>query len=82
MAKDNPHLPAEDVVAYSIGLVYCAVCAPKGMSREVVVAKTNKKYPTGISSPWTISDEPKFGTGQPNPCACDTDDRLHYLMSC
>lgn len=72
----------DTVYVYAEGLYLCSVCAPAGMSREVVEAVVNSQNPSGISSPWRIADR-QFRTGQPNPTPCDQHgDRMHYLLSC
>jgi len=79
-----PRTHESDLVeVYRSGLAHCSVCAPKSMSREDVERYTNMNLPTGISSKWMISTDPKFATGDPNPTACERDStRMHYLMEC
>ncbi len=65
------------------GLVYLTVCAPEDTDTAVLEAEANRQYPTGISSPWAISDDEKFSGGQPNPCSCDrVEGRRHSKLSC
>jgi hypothetical protein len=72
------------VYVYALGLVSCSACAPASMTPEEVAAAVNELEPTGISSPWTVSEDPEFATGQPNPAPCDQEPeaRKHYLMDC
>jgi hypothetical protein len=74
----------ENVCVYSSGLVVCSVCAPSSLTREQVEDATNRLHPTGISSRWTISADPTFYKGGPQPGPCDQspDERTHYLMEC
>jgi hypothetical protein len=78
----------EDQRIYCIGspgLVGVTVCAPKDTPRDEIESFVNAESPTGIDSPWAISDEedPDFPTGL-NPCPCDQEPeaRLHYLLNC
>lgn len=66
-----------------VGIVAVSVCAPKDTSCEAIEAWVNTESPTGISSPWAISDD-EFADGHPNPCPCDQEPkaRLHYLLNC
>jgi len=71
-----------DCIVYRFGLVHSSVCVPKAMPVADVVHNTNLEHPTGLNHGWTIAPDP-FRTGEPNPCACNTDpERLHYLMVC
>lgn len=67
----------------SVGLVCVSVCAPKETPPADIEAWINGESPTGISSPWRISED-AFASGQPNPCPCDQEPgtRLHYLLNC
>lgn len=68
---------------YRSGLCHCSVCVPKDMVRDEIVSEVNSQHPTGLDHGWSISDEPTFKAGEPNPCRCDQDaSRLHYLMVC
>ena len=70
-----------DFEIYSDGLVYISVCSNLGL--DETLRRVNIEHPTGISSKWRLSSE-GFRTGEPNPCACDTDPETHkhYLFSC
>lgn len=70
------------VLVYRTGLTACSVCAPVTMSPQEVADAVNVTDPTGISSPWKVSAEPAFQSGEPNPCLCDQHPvtRRHYLM--
>ena len=68
---------------YSIGPVSMSVCVSEDMSREEIERRANAESPTGISSRWSISDEPTFANGDPMPCPCNTkSDRQHWLLHC
>lgn len=70
------------VQLYAVGLVCTSACAPKDCTPGDVEFAANYHHPTGISSQWTVADEP-FATGQPNPCVCNDDPgRLHWLLTC
>lgn len=72
-----------DFDRFSTGLTHMSVCALKTLTRKEVVAYANLKHPSGTQFGWTISEEPTFRTGHPNPCVCNDDpERLHYLMIC
>lgn len=72
------------VIVYSIGLVACSACAPADMTAEEVVAEVNRVVlPTGIESPWSVSADPAFKGGEPNPGPCDRQEgRRHWLLEC
>lgn len=66
------------VMIYSEGLLFLSVCVAKDMPLEEVESDVNRLRPTGISSPWSISDEKKS-----HPFPCDQDDsHVHYLLNC
>ncbi len=73
-----------DVILYAVGLLSCSACAPAALTPEEVTALVNQENPTGVDSPWQVSTEPSFTTGQPNPCPCNRSPstRMHYLMEC
>lgn len=66
------------------GLVAMAVCAPAVLTREQIGAEVNAKSPTGISSPWTVTDAADlYDYDGPYPAQCpDEDGRRHYMMHC
>lgn len=67
---------------YANGLCYCSVCTDL-TDREEIELQVNAKNPTGVSSPWRISDDPTFKTGEPNPHLCENDNTCrHFLMEC
>lgn len=79
--------PADDNSVYFIGgpgLVSVAVCAPLTMTRDQIAAEVNAKSPTGISSPWTVTDVADlYDYDGPYPVKCaDDDGRRHYMMNC
>lgn len=65
------------------GICAVSVCAPKDTPRDEIEAWVNQESPTGISSPWAISED-DFASGESNPCPCDQqpEERLHYLLNC
>jgi hypothetical protein len=68
---------------YCMGIPVCSVCVPAAWTREEVEQEVNRASPTGIDSPWKISPDALFRTGETNPCPCETDaERKHYLMNC
>jgi hypothetical protein len=49
----------------------------------MVEAEVNRTHPTGISSPWRLSENETFKGGENNPCVCEHDQtRLHWLLNC
>jgi hypothetical protein len=71
------------IIIYTIGIVACSVCAPKGMSIEEVTAELNNESPTGLDHGWRLSDDKTFSGGEPMPCDCNVNsDRIHYLFVC
>jgi hypothetical protein len=71
-----------DIEIYAKGLVHCSVCAPAGMSREVVEARVSAANPTGLDHGWTVHEEPfRDGSANPHPCE-DKPNHLHWLMVC
>lgn len=70
------------VVVYSLGIVAASVCTDE--EPEEMLATVNAEYPTGISSEWQISDDPKFRGGESNPCPCEQNPKTHkhYLLEC
>lgn len=75
---------APPVELYSIGITHASACAPKDMPREQVEEAANRLHPTRIESDWSISDDPTFSTGDPNPCPCNDhpEERRHWLLVC
>jgi len=67
---------------YHSGLCYASVCTT--LPRSEVEERMNRISPTGIESPWTLSDDPTFKSGETNPCPCHhrSDTHTHYLMQC
>lgn len=71
------------VTVYTFGLCHCSVCVPAGMKREDIERGADLAHPTGLDHGWSISSDPTFRAGQPNPCICNADtSRQHYLMVC
>jgi hypothetical protein len=68
-------------VIYSPGIVSTSVCTDD--TDEEMLAVVNAEYPTGLEYDWTISTDPTFHTGQPNPTPCEQDPtRRHVLLVC
>ena len=67
---------------YSFGPFSMSVCTT--LDPEKMVEEVNAAYPTGISSPWQLSEDETFRTGETNPCLCDQlpELRKHYLLNC
>lgn len=73
----------DEVIVYSSGLCFCAVCAPADMSIDELTQLVNIQNPTGISSRWQLSDTDVFASGESMPAPCAQDDsKLHYLFEC
>jgi len=71
----------ENVVIYSVGLVFCSVCTDLKDTAEIE-RRVNNRNPSGTHSGWKIAKE-DFRTGESNPCRCNKDKgRWHYLLSC
>jgi len=71
------------VEIYANGLCACSACAPGDMDAAQVAAAVNDANPTGIDSRWSVSADPFFRTGEPNPCPCNDDAaRQHWLLEC
>ena len=67
---------------YSVGLVACCVCVPKGSTKEQIEEFVNTTCPSGISSDWEIAEE-NFASGEKNPTGCNENpEREHYLLFC
>lgn len=67
--------------AYSVGLCCASVCT--SLPVEEAVVELNQTNPTGIASPWALSDSPTFKGGEKNGCDCpDYPGNKHYLMGC
>lgn len=74
--------PVPPINIYASGPVSCSVCAEADLSSEEVERMVNRLMPTGIDSPWRISDE-SFKDGTPNGVEChDGPTRKHYLLVC
>ena len=73
--------PLVDLYAGSCGLCYCSACTALP-DRDAIEAEVNRVNPSGVSSPWKITDE-AFASGAPNPHPCEEDGgRNHYLLVC
>lgn len=71
-----------DVVIYSHGLCCTSVCAAAELTPEEVAQAVNFQTPTGIASPWSVSED-TFANGAPNPNPCnDNPHRRHWLLTC
>lgn len=71
-----------DFEAYSIGLICASVCT--SLSNEEATARLNAEHPTGVQSPWRISEDKAFRNGEPNPCPCEHHPKTHrhILFNC
>ena len=69
---------------YAQGLVYSSVCAPSDWTKEQVENAVNGRSPTGIPSPWKVSKDTHFATGEENGHhrTCNGKRTRHWLMSC
>lgn len=75
--------PRKTVHIYAQGFVCCSVCAPGDIPVKEVESVVNAINPTGIESPWRLSEDEAFRDGSKNPHPCEqSPDRSHYLMSC
>lgn len=76
-------LNTDGLLFLASGLCACSVCVPADWTKEQIESEANRKSPTGISSKWGISEEPKFATGHENGCDCDqVKSRKHWLLNC
>ncbi len=64
------------------GLCQAVVCTEM-TDIEQITTRVNRECPTGISSPWALSDQEELedGTKVPAPCL-DTPGNKHYLFEC
>lgn len=71
-----------DFRAYAVGIANASVCT--SLTDEQATARLNTEHPTGIDSPWSISPDDTFASGQPNPRPCDDlpATHRHILFSC
>ncbi len=72
---------SDDFVIYASGIVYSSVCSSLGLEATLARMQT---IPTGLRSPWALSEDKAFRTGEPNPCPCENqpNTRMHYLFNC
>lgn len=72
---------ADEFVIYSEGIVCASVCS--SLPIEEVKARMAAHF-TGTSSQWTLSEDPTFKGGEPNPCPCNEhpETHKHYLFNC
>lgn len=69
-----------ELYVMGLGLCYATVCTT--LDDEEAGWMLNLRWPTGISSPWTVSSAP-FKDGTPSPCVCESDpSRRHVLFEC
>jgi hypothetical protein len=72
---------SDHLFVYSEGPVMASVCTD--LPKDQVADEMNRTHPTGITAGWTISELPRFETGEPNGRVCDEHPtRRHYLMEC
>jgi hypothetical protein len=71
-----------DFQAYAVGICTASVCT--ALTDEQTVERMNAEHPTGIDSPWAISTDPTFASGEPNPTPCEdmADTHRHILFNC
>lgn len=71
----------EDVLhVIASGLCFKSVCVPVDWDHDKILSNV---FPAGTTRGWQISKDPKFATGDTNPCQCEQeDDRIHYLLDC
>lgn len=87
MAKDDDiDFSADRLFSLGWGLIYKAVCAPKGWSAERVSEEATLKDPPGTSANrWEISEpqerEDIFNGVNCIPCP-DCVNRVHWLLNC
>ena len=83
---NNLDLTEDRLFFLKVGVVSCAVCAPKAWTADEVASAVNREAPTGIASDWAPADpEPAPGSVFDNtnnaPCPDDAN-RLHWLLNC
>jgi hypothetical protein len=80
--KGNKEKEMKDFEAYSIGICNASVCS--SLTLEEITKRLNERYPTGIASQWTLSEDKQFHSGQPHPCPCEEnpETHMHYLFHC
>jgi hypothetical protein len=79
--------PTDDSSVFFIGepgICTMAVCVPAALTREQIAVEANAKNPTGIGSPWAVTDAADLSDYDgPYPVQCpDEDGRRHYMMHC
>ncbi len=79
--------PTDDISVFFIGepgLVAMAVCVPAALTHDQIAAEVNIKSPTGITSPWTVTDAADLTDYDgPYPVQCpDETGRRHYMVQC
>lgn len=70
-----------DFECYRLGLCTASICT--SLPIEEAVERMNQENPTGINSPWSLSDS-TFQGGEPNPSPCNEspETHKHYLLEC
>jgi hypothetical protein len=72
---------ADDFRAYAVGICAASVCT--SLDDDEATRRMNLEHPTGIGSPWRISEDKQFRTGEPMPCPCpDAPTHRHVLFNC
>jgi hypothetical protein len=67
-----------NVSIFAQGDVTCAVCAPNGTPRQLVVGRVEAMNPTASGCPgWKVFDG-SLPDGGPNPRACPHDSGRHH----
>lgn len=68
-------------ISYAHGLVYASVCT--SLTDDEATTRLNFERPTGVDSPWRISDDPTFADGTPHPAPCPSSpEHRHVLFTC
>ena len=68
---------------YATGICYLSVCALSSLARSEVESLVNSASPSGIATPWGISEYETFANGTAIPHQCEHDPaRQHWLLDC
>lgn len=67
---------------YAEGILALSMCT--NATNEEATAFVNDVRPTGLDTPWSISDDTAFSGGEPHPGACEEnpDTHRHLLFEC
>lgn len=79
-STETPTATAPFFEAYAVGMLYASVCT--NLTDEEATRELNVAHWTGMT-PWEISADPTFASGEPNPNPCeDRADCRHILFNC